>query len=61
MLMKCFTRIDAIEAYQTATGAVEDETTGLLKLTSAQFAKLESLFFKIGSVRWPIFLLFYWC
>lgn len=43
--------VDALEAYQAATGAVEDENTGLLKLTPAQFASLESLFFQIGDVR----------
>ncbi|KAH9934558.1 acid protease [Epithele typhae] len=39
---------DAIEAYQTATGAVLDDTVGLLRLTPDQFASLESLFFQIG-------------
>jgi len=31
--------------YRTATGAVEDATTGLLKVTTAQFNALQSLFF----------------
>lgn len=41
---------DAFDAYTTATGAVEDQTTGLLRLTTAQFANLESLFFTINGV-----------
>ena len=41
---------DALQAYQTATGAVFDDETGLLRLTPAQFANLESLFFQIGDV-----------
>ncbi|KAK7680342.1 hypothetical protein QCA50_016582 [Cerrena zonata] len=39
---------DAITAYQNVTGAVPDNNTGLLRLTPAQFANLESLFFTIG-------------
>lgn len=39
---------DALTAYETATGAVPDDATGLLRLTPAQFADLESLFFTIG-------------
>ena len=42
--------LDAFAAYQTATGAIADETTGLLSLTPAQFANLQSLFFTIGGV-----------
>jgi len=41
---------DALARYQTATGAVADETTGLLKLTTAQFGKLQSLNFNINGV-----------
>ena len=40
----------AINTYQRATGAVEDETTGLLRLTTTQFSDLESLTFTIGGV-----------
>ncbi|TCD63445.1 hypothetical protein EIP91_005386 [Steccherinum ochraceum] len=40
---------DALAAYQTATGAVQDSDTGLLRLTPDQFNNLESLFFTIGS------------
>ncbi|GJE89585.1 aspartic peptidase A1 [Phanerochaete sordida] len=39
---------DAFSLYQKATGAVEDRNTGLLRLTTAQFAKLDSLFFNIN-------------
>ncbi|KAJ4482385.1 putative aspartic protease [Lentinula aciculospora] len=39
---------DAFQAYQEATGATMDQTTGLLKLTSEQFNNLKSLNFKIG-------------
>ncbi|KAI9070296.1 acid protease [Trametes sanguinea] len=40
---------DAFNAYKAATGAVMDDATGYLKITAAQFAKLESLFFHIGA------------
>ena len=43
--------VDALARYQRATGAVLDNATGLLRLTPAQFAKLQSLFFTIGGVR----------
>jgi cathepsin E len=36
---------DAFARYRSATGAVQDNTTGLLRLTTAQFANLKSLFF----------------
>ncbi|KAL5535669.1 hypothetical protein ACEPAF_3763 [Sanghuangporus sanghuang] len=36
---------DAFTRYQTATGGVADRNTGLLRLTTAQFANLQSLFF----------------
>ncbi|TCD61549.1 hypothetical protein EIP91_008260 [Steccherinum ochraceum] len=39
---------DAIKRYQSATGAVLDNSTGLLRLTTAQFQKLQSLFFTIN-------------
>ena len=41
--------------YKTATGAVLDGATGLLRITSAQFSALQSLFFTAGGVR--VFLL----
>ncbi|KAJ3731179.1 putative aspartic protease [Lentinula guzmanii] len=40
---------DAFQAYQEATGATMDKTTGLLKLSSEKFEELESLNFKIGN------------
>ncbi|KAI1786212.1 acid protease [Ganoderma leucocontextum] len=43
---------DALAAYQTATGAVADNNTGLLKITADQFASLESLFFHIGDTTY---------
>lgn len=42
---------DAFSTYQAATGGVLDENTGLLRITPAQFANLQSLFFNIGGVR----------
>ncbi|KAI1788141.1 aspartic peptidase A1 [Ganoderma leucocontextum] len=45
---------DAITKYQRATGAVADRTTGLLRLTTAQFANLQSLFFTIGGVTFEL-------
>ena len=42
---------DALIKYQTATGAVPDEATGLLSITPAQFSALKSLFFIAGGVR----------
>lgn len=45
-----YVRADAFSAYQTATGGVPDNNTGLLKITADQFAALESLFFNIGDV-----------
>ncbi|KAG6918247.1 hypothetical protein DXG01_015621 [Tephrocybe rancida] len=41
---------DAYERYRTATGAVLDHNTGLLSITNAQLATLESLFFNINGV-----------
>ncbi|KAG1790291.1 acid protease [Suillus plorans] len=43
---------EAFQAYQKATGAVEDSTTGLLTITSAQYAELQSLYFNIGGVTY---------
>ncbi|KAE9408853.1 acid protease [Gymnopus androsaceus JB14] len=39
---------DAFQSYQQATGATLDQTTGLLKLSTADFDNLQSLFFQIG-------------
>ncbi|KAF9469814.1 aspartic peptidase A1 [Collybia nuda] len=43
---------DAFARYRSATGAVPDNTTGLLRITAAQFANLQSLFFTIGGVSY---------
>ncbi|OBZ76477.1 Polyporopepsin [Grifola frondosa] len=40
---------DALARYETATGAVADDATGLLRLAPAQFADLQSLFFTVGN------------
>ncbi|KIJ40036.1 hypothetical protein M422DRAFT_257104 [Sphaerobolus stellatus SS14] len=45
---------NAITAYQKANGAVLDNTTGLLRLTTAQFANLQSLFFTIGGTTFEL-------
>ena len=42
---------DAFDAYAKATGATQDQTTGLLTLSNEDFNNLESLFFNIGDVR----------
>ncbi|EKM61849.1 uncharacterized protein PHACADRAFT_180873 [Phanerochaete carnosa HHB-10118-sp] len=43
---------DAFATYQQLTGAVLDPTTGLLSITPAQFANLQSLFFNIGDTTY---------
>ncbi|KAI0675896.1 hypothetical protein C8Q78DRAFT_988370 [Trametes maxima] len=45
---------DTLKGYTSATGAVFDQTTGLLRLTPAQFANLKSLFFT-GTVQQVVF------
>ena len=42
---------DALSKYQNLTGATTDGTTGLLRLTTAQYAKPQSLFFTIGGTN----------
>lgn len=42
---------DAFDAYVQATGATQDQTTGLLTLSNDNFNNLQSLFFNIGDVR----------
>jgi pepsin A len=39
---------DAFNAYKAATGAVMDSTTGLLKITPAQYDQLKTLNFNVG-------------
>ncbi|KAI0783297.1 aspartic peptidase A1 [Abortiporus biennis] len=45
---------DAFTRYQRATGGVNDAATGLLRLTTAQFANLQSLFFNINGVSFEL-------
>ncbi|KAH9008776.1 aspartic peptidase A1 [Lactarius hengduanensis] len=45
---------DAFNRYKTATGAVLDGTTGLLKITSTQFSNLQSLFFTAGGISFEL-------
>ena len=42
---------NAFDAYVKATGATQDQTTGLLTISNENFNNLESLFFNIGDVR----------
>ena len=39
---------DAYSKYKSATGGTEDSSTGLLKISSSQYNKLETLNFNIG-------------
>jgi pepsin A len=45
---------DAFQAYEKATGGVLDETTGLLKITSAQYHALKPLYFNIGGSTYEL-------
>ncbi|KAJ8475028.1 hypothetical protein ONZ45_g15748 [Pleurotus djamor] len=45
---------DALSRYRSATGAVLDSRTGLLRITAAQFANLQSLFFTINGVSYEL-------
>ncbi|KAI0296358.1 aspartic peptidase domain-containing protein [Multifurca ochricompacta] len=45
---------DAFDRYTSATGAVLDATTGLLTITPAQFANLQSLFFTTGGTTFEL-------
>ncbi|KAH9486071.1 Polyporopepsin [Psilocybe cubensis] len=45
---------DAFKKYQTATKATLDSTTGLLKLSSANFNALQSLFFIAGGTTFEL-------
>ncbi|KAG6837334.1 hypothetical protein H0H93_011429 [Arthromyces matolae] len=45
---------DAYNRYRSATGAVLDSTTGLLRITSSQFSSLQSLFFTINGVAFEL-------
>ncbi|KAH8818717.1 acid protease [Flagelloscypha sp. PMI_526] len=43
---------DAFQKYQEATGAVLDETTGLLTVTDDQYGQMQSLWFEIGGQKY---------
>ncbi|KAL6303180.1 acid protease [Sparassis latifolia] len=45
---------DAFNAYQQATGATMDNTTGLLTITQEQYANLQSLFFTVGGTTFEL-------
>ncbi|KAI0076323.1 acid protease [Panus rudis PR-1116 ss-1] len=45
---------DAFQAYERATGAKLDTSTGLLTITESQFENLQSLFFNIGGVTYEL-------
>ncbi|KAJ3542726.1 hypothetical protein NM688_g5942 [Phlebia brevispora] len=45
---------DAFQAYQKATGATMDQTTGLLTITEDQYENLQSLFFNVGNVQFEL-------
>ncbi|KAF8961363.1 aspartic protease [Flammula alnicola] len=45
---------DGFNKYQSATGAVLDISTGLLRITSAQFSNLQSLFFTAGGTSFEL-------
>ena len=41
---------DAFQKYQQLTGGVPDSATGLLEITSTQYAKLKSIFVHVKGV-----------
>jgi len=45
---------NGFSAYTKATGAVNDNATGLLRITTAQFNKLQSLFFIAGGATFEL-------
>jgi hypothetical protein len=45
---------DAFQAYQKATGATLDQTTGLLTITEKQYKNLQSINFNIGGVTYEL-------
>lgn len=45
---------DAFQKYQQATGAVTDDSTGLLRITADQFSNLQSLFFNTGGTSFEL-------
>ncbi len=47
-------RADAFNRYKSATGAVLDASTGLLRITSTQLNNLQSLFFTAGGTSFEL-------
>ncbi|KAH8109648.1 acid protease [Phellopilus nigrolimitatus] len=45
---------DAFTRYKALTGATEDAATGLLTLSSAQYARMESLYFAVGGTTFEL-------
>ncbi|EPQ54402.1 acid protease [Gloeophyllum trabeum ATCC 11539] len=45
---------DAFQAYQKATGATLDQSTGLLTLSESQFNNLQSLYFNLGGTTFEL-------
>ncbi|KAG6376914.1 acid protease [Boletus reticuloceps] len=45
---------DAFQAYQQATGAALDQTTGLLTISETQYNQLQSIYFNIGGVTYEL-------
>jgi saccharopepsin len=45
---------DAFDAYKSATGAVLDSQTGLLRLTQAQYANLQNFVVHVGSASYTL-------
>ena len=45
---------DAFQAYQKATGATMDNTTGLLTITEEQYNNLQPLVFNIGGTDFEL-------
>jgi hypothetical protein len=46
--------VDYFKKYQAAVGGKIDKTTGLLKISSAQYSKLKNLDFKIGGITYSL-------
>ncbi|KAJ8469970.1 hypothetical protein ONZ51_g8640 [Trametes cubensis] len=45
---------DAFQRYQDQTGGVQDEDTGLLRITEEQYGNLQDLYFNIGGVQYAL-------
>ena len=45
---------DAFDTYKSLTGATEDQTTGLLTISAADYANLQSLNFAVGGTTFEL-------